>query len=469
MSPFFSFIGWEACSRALLAIVSKGNRVEEQLIPFITLIRLLKDQYNCFQGAVQLAQAIDSVILSASNPPKLTPSQVNAYVKLCLEEDMKADNPDRMPLLGPFCCNKLNTSQQCSLATHLADRHPAVPFFNDLLKSLAHKCDLIVMPGIKDYTVDLLFCYLDAGLLDLFNDLAPKFLVDPQVVETILASSKIWERTDLDGEPGRAELLAVLPSFVKSRIATLTSLLEQNSNQSLDSSNDEELSCALELVVRLMETTGLTDLEGLAIIHPLFSRMSPTKMSQLVLDSMASQGETKRSLFLKFCQRVGLPDRVEPDISIEVYRLLKVFSDQGSASEGLLNSLVDAILAGSETPGNRSIYAILVSCLWICRSSKLHHSPLLKGFTTKLLAAWIAIVVDKDDDDGAKLCIEAFIKLKNSNCQPVIDATSLSPFIARISMNDLQFLWTLLHQAICHWIVHHWRTLPHTYRSAVIL
>ena len=457
-----SFAGWEDCAGPLLAIVSNADRVKKQLIPFITLIRLLKDQYNCFQGAVRLIRAIDSVILSSENSPELTPAQMNAYFDLCLEEDMTAANPERMSLLGPFCCNYLDTMQQCSLVTHLPVRHSALPFFSELLLSLACNGDFDDSSDIKEHAVELLLCYLDAGLPDPFNELTHKLLNNPQIVKIVLNSSKIWKRAKgLDGGRGRAHLVAALSSFVKMRIATLTDFVEHNRNPSTESflnvmeldwseDNQEEnrmrisLSLALDFVVRLVDASdsGLTDLEGLAILHPLLSRMSSVRLGQLVVDSLTDKRETSesRSLFSEICGRVRLPHRVEPDT---VVGLLRVFSRQGSASEELLNSLVEALLVRSAPPVDPSIFNAVLSRAtdWICEESP----ELMKGVTSKLTTAWIAFVVDKDDVDEAKACIMVLIKLEYRSFLPDVDPAPLLPFITKMTTESLLVLLSHLY------------------------
>ena len=475
------FAGWEDCSRPLLFIVSDENRVSRQLISFIALIRLLKDRYNCLNGAVQLSKAIDSVIFSSDHPPKLTPSQISAYVNLCLEEDMQTANPERMPLLGPFCLNNLNTLELCCLVTHIADRHSALPLFTELFSSLVQKEDLNYTPDIEECAVELLLCCLNVNEWHIFNDLASKFLTNPHVVQVVLGSPEVWERANLDGGLDRAELVAVLPDFVKMRINTLAELVEKNPNpndesfrdfgsqNSSDDDNQEDevlkqhrrdgeklrldLSSALESVIRLMDAVDLTDLEGLAILQPLLKKMSPSRMAHFVIDSHSTMSrwdktEGKR-LFVKLCQRVRLPELSDYECQYgqAIHRLLIVLSDQGSDSEGLLDSLVEPLLSRSGPPGRTIIYNVLIPCSWICMSHP-HFSSLMKGLTSKLLVAWIAIVVDNDDVKGAKLCIETFFKLKNNPGRPEVDLTPLLHFIGKIDTKDLEFLLSLLHGEI---------------------
>ena len=440
--------------------------MEKQLIPFITLIRLLKDKYNCFQGAVQLLQAIDSVILRSDNPPELTPGQVNAYFDLCLEEDMKAANPERMLLLERFCCNKLKTLQQFCLATHLAVHHSALPLFTELLTAIAHNSNLNVTSRIKKYAVELLFCYLDAGLSDLFNELAPKLLVDPEVVKAILSSTYIWDLANPDGGLGRAELVAVLPSFVKMRIAHLTVLLEQNpnpSNVSIQESlsdflhcytNEEDedvqhprdekwirydLSMALKFTVLLMDTTGLTDLEGLAILDPLLSKLSPVRLGQLVVDSLVynkEKSESSKSLFVELCRKVRITEPLHPD---KVIRLLEVFSNQGAASEDLINSLFEGL------PGRPPAVYSSIFKAFLTSYCTYKFPDLMKVFTSKLMAAWIPAVVAMDDAVAAETCVEMLIELKNRPFRPDVDPAPLSPFIARMTTKSIRNLLNLLY------------------------
>ena len=436
--------------------------MKKQLTPFITLIRLLKDRYNCFKGAVQLAQHIDLIILCSDNPPKLTPSQVNGFFDLCLEEDMKVANPDRMPLLGPFCCNKLDTLTQCSLATHLAGRHSALPLYTELLTSLARKADLNVTSDMKDYAVKLLFCYLDAGLSELFNELAPKLLVNPQVVQAILGSSKIWDRAKLDGGGlGRAQLIAMLPTFVQKRIATLTALVDQHpapSNDSLasfwaqdwvDKEVDDshyrraekwlrfDLSSGLGYVFRLVDAAGLTDLEGLAILDPLLSKLSSVRLGQLVTDADTDKmlSQSSRSLFVGLCRRLRLADLRLDDPEAFV-RLLKAFSSQGAALEDLLNSLVETLPLAGPALNFSSIFKAILSR----PAADWAESPeLMKGVTSKIMAAWMAVVIVKNDLSESAKCIEMLIKM-NKSFRPDVDVTLFVPFIARMTTESLRKL-----------------------------
>ena len=127
--------------------------------------------------------------------------------------------------------------QQFILVTHLTDRHSALPLFTDRLTSLAHN-------ETGEIAVELLR-YLDADLPDNFNELTPKLLIDLKVVEIILDSSEIKQRATLDGK-GKSQLIGVLPDFVKERIATLASLLANDS-----SSHSENRDSALIELIRL--------------------------------------------------------------------------------------------------------------------------------------------------------------------------------------------------------------------------
>ena len=432
----------------------------------ITLIRLLKDRYNCLNGAVRLIKPIDFFILRSNNPPKLTQSQVNAYVDLCLETDMQTANPERMLLLAVFCCTTLGTLQQCSLVAHLSIRYFNLPLFGDLLAFLAQREDFNVTPDIEKYAVGLLFCYLKFDDWHLFSRLASKLLTNPQAVQVVLSSSMIWRRAKLNDSPGRAQLIAVLPSFVKRRIATLAGLVEQNPNNDTDQEEDGgqkkrlrlDLSFAFEVVVRLMEVIQLTDLQGMTILDPLLAKMSAPRMAQFVedADAVLKRQETNKfkRFFVKICQQVRLPDLSDyatlSQFSEAVRRLLMVFSGQGSTtSEGLLNSLVKPLLTRSPLPGDVSLYTMLVVCGWVT-SFKPQLASLMKRFTSRKLAAWIALLVDRDDVVGAKMCIGAFFKLMRP-CSPNADPAPLSPFIARIPTENLFDLLSLLHSVINEW------------------
>ena len=74
---------------------------------------------------------------------------------------MKAADPERMNRLSSFSCNNWSNFEQCRFVTWIADRHSALPLVNDLLTSIAHNEEF---DGFH-FIVEVLFCYLDAGLM----------------------------------------------------------------------------------------------------------------------------------------------------------------------------------------------------------------------------------------------------------------------------------------------------------------
>ena len=420
----------------------------------IALIRLLKDRYNCLKGAVELFQAIHLL------DPDL--SKINAYLDLCLEEDMKSALPERMNRLSSFCCKNWNNFQQCSLVTWIADRHSALPLFTDLLTSIAHNDEF---DGYH-FVVELIFCYLDAGLSDLLLELLSKLLECPKSVRTVLCSPEIWERLNLDGSLGRAQLVAVLKAFVKKRIAILAVYLEQTSNPTNESFSDFKFqkwsgerygetnlrvsaSFAMDYVVRLLDAadSGLTEFEALAILGPLLSKLSPVKLGQLVVDSLRSKKETaeSESLVVRICQQMSLPDRLIPDVAI---RLLDTFfSCKGTTSEELLGSLIEALLAKSTPSVFSSVFKEILSEVEIDPSSV----SVMKRILSKLKTLWMASVVDKDDVTDAVECIEMFILLKNHCCRPEVSPDVVTPFIPKMTTETLLKLLSLLHSVIDQW------------------
>ena len=331
--------------------------------------------------------------------------------------------------------------------------------FTELLASLAHNGDFKDTTDIEKYAVKLLLCYVDVGLPDLLNELVNKLLTVPPAVQVIVSSFKIMRRANLthqatDGGPGKAQLIGVLPAFVKERISFLASLLEKYPNAPTKSFRDAspqerqhpemklryDLSSALMYLLCLLDKadSGLKDhREGLSILQPVLSKMNDARMIQFVLDSWWIQMKTiePKRLLSEICQRVVLPDRIEPAVFID---FLRVFSDQGEASEGLLKSLVDALLGKSAPPVDSAVFKeILSGDGWEHKNADDASTLLIRGVTSKVMAAWMAVLVEKDDVTEAKQCIETAIRLKHRFFKPDFDPVILLPFIARMSTDNL--------------------------------
>ena len=172
--------------------------------------------------------------------------------------------------------------------------------------------------------------------------------------------------------------------------------------------------------------------------------MIPTRLGQLVVDYWKNKGNASESnsLFVGICQKVSLQYRVESWI----VSLLRVFSRQGPSSEGLLNSLINALLARSSPPVNPSIFNAVLSRAadWVCDDSP----DLMRGVTSKLMTTWMAIIVANDDLDESFKCIEILIKLKTKSFRPIVYPAPLSPFIVRMTTENLQILLAHLYGAM---------------------